>query len=140
MARVPVLYAVREIADALDERLTPLVADAGLTLPQFNVLYLVVEEGPMRLGQLAQHRRCVKSNVSHLVRTMEAQGLLSLIEDPDDRRARVVQASDEGLACYRTVRRQAAYLERQLRQALGDDGRDELVRLCLAAAHALDNP
>lgn len=138
VARVSVLYALHEAVDAFDEQITPLCAAVDLTVAQFSLLYLVVEEGPMRLGELAHHRRCVKSNVSYLVRAMEKNDLLELRADPDDRRVRHVHASAKGLAAFRKVRRGEARIERKLRQALGDEVADELIDRCMAVAGILD--
>lgn len=118
--------------------MAPIVSDAALTLPQFSLLYYVVEEGPMRLGELARYRRCVKSNVSNLVRTMVEQGLVEVRPAPDDRRARLVHPSAEGRSRFLKARRAAARLNRQLRQALGERNAASATRLALAAARALD--
>ena len=136
---IALLYALQEAADALEERMAPIVSDADLTLPQFNLLYYVVEEGPMRLGQLARYRRCVKSNVSNLVRAMVAQKLVQVRSAPDDGRARIVHASAEGRARFLKARRAAARLNRKLLQALGERDSASATRLSLAAARALDS-
>ncbi len=132
-----VIYAVQELVDAVDDRLSPGLAEAGLSKAQFNVFYHVVEDGPLRLSDLARYRRCVRSNVTYLVRKMETEGLLSLTEDPHDRRVRIVHATQEGLARYRVARDAAAEIERKLRRTLGSDA-DRLAMLCLTGATALD--
>ncbi len=132
------LHAIEELGDALDDRVGPMVAAAELTSPQFNLLYLVEEEGPMRLGELARNRRCVKSNVSNLVRAMESAGLVQLHEDPDDRRARVVHATTLGRRRFRVALRRGDQIEQALRTSLGEAGVAQLVKLCLAGAATLD--
>ena len=132
------VYALQEAADALEEQLTPLVAKAGLTLPQFSLLFYVIEEGPMRLGELARKERCVKSNVSNLVRKMEAQDLVMLRSDEGDRRARLIAATREGRARYASARRAVQQTENTLRRALGEEASSTLARLSLAAAGVLD--
>ncbi|MEM9461330.1 MAG: MarR family transcriptional regulator [Myxococcota bacterium] len=139
MARaLPLFYAIQEIADALEERQSAPLAKAELTASQFNLLYLVIEEGPMRLGEVARYRRCVKSNASNLTRAMEKEGLVTLNADPSDRRARVVEATKEGVRRYRVACRAFARIERSLRTALGAKVTDELERLCLVGAAAVD--
>ena len=136
---IALLYALQEAADALEERMAPIVSDAALTVPQFSLLYYIVEEGPTRLGELARYRRCVKSNVSNLVRAMVAQGLVEVRAAPDDGRARLVHASAEGRARFFKARRAAARLNQQLVQELGERSASNVARLCLAAARALDD-
>lgn len=140
MARsLPFIYAAEELADALAERLSPVFAAAELTPTQFNVLYILIEEGPMRLRELAEHQRCVKSNVSYLTRVMLSEGLVELSSSEDDARARVISASKLGRRRYELAKGDAQKLEHALRRALGAEAADDLARACLAAAAALDS-
>jgi DNA-binding MarR family transcriptional regulator len=132
------MYAAEELADALAERLSPALAAAELTATQFNVLYMLIEDGPMRLSQLAQHQRCVKSNVSYITRTMLREGLVELSSSEEDGRARVISASELGQRRYGVAKAAAQEIERALRRALGARATDELARACLEAAAALD--
>lgn len=135
---VSLLYALREAADAYDERMTAVCTAAGLTLAQFNLLFYVVEEGPMRLGELAKNCRCVKSNVSYLVRAMEKDALLEIAADDDDRRVRHVRATPAGQKAFRLALRAAAQLEKDVRAAFGEKVTDDLIRRLMGAAHVFD--
>jgi DNA-binding MarR family transcriptional regulator len=135
---VSLLYALREAADAYDERMTASCATAGLTLSQFALLYLVVEEGPMRLGKVAENRRCVKSNISYLVRTMEKEGLLEILADTDDRRVRHVHASPKGNKAFRMALRAADQLEKDVRAALGEKVTNDVIQRMMGIAKAID--
>ena len=128
------VYALQEAADALQEQLAPLVSEAGLTMPQFSLLFYVIEQGPMRLGELARKERCVRSNVSNLVRKMEADNLVELRSDVGDRRAKRIAASREGRSRYVVARRAVRRTEDDLRRALGKNASETLARLSLAAA------
>lgn len=140
MARsLPFIYAAEELADALAERLSPVFAAAELTPTQFNVLYILIEEGSMRLKELAEHQRCVKSNVSYLTRVMLREGLVELSSSEDDARGRVISASKLGRRRYELAKGAAQKLEHALRRALGAEAADDLARACLAAAAALDS-
>ncbi|MEL6187734.1 MAG: MarR family transcriptional regulator [Myxococcota bacterium] len=132
------LYAIQEASDALDERLAPLVMEAGLTLPQFRLLWYVVEQGPMRLSELARHRRCVKSNISNLVRAMEREDLIEVGPAPDDGRARLVRPTRRGRATYTAAAQEARRVEEALRTQLGGREARRLERLSLSAAKRLD--
>ncbi len=134
---ISVLYAVQELMDAVDERLPEVLAAADLSKAQFNLMVHVVEDGPLRLSDLARYRRCVRSNVTYLARTMETEGLLSLTEDPEDRRARIVRATKKGLARYRLALEGATRIEKKLHRILGSDAK-KLAELCLSGAAGLD--
>ena len=133
------MYAAEELADALAERLSPVFAAAELTATQFNVLYMLIEDGPMRLSELAKHQRCVKSNVSYLTRAMLREGLIELSSSEDDGRARVISASKLGQRRYAVAKAAAQKIENAVRRALGAQATAELERACLEAAAALDS-
>jgi DNA-binding MarR family transcriptional regulator len=136
---LPFIYAAEELADALTERLAPALAAAELTATQFNVLYMLIEDGPMRLSALAEHQRCVKSNVSYITRAMLREGLVELSSSKDDARARVISASKLGQRRYDVAKAAAQKIEQALRRALGAEASDDLARACLKAAAALDS-
>ncbi len=135
---LPFLYAAEELGDALAERLAPIFATAELTATQFNVLYLLIEEGPMKSSDLAKFRRCVKSNVSYITRVMLSEGLIELSSSQDDQRARVISASKLGRNRYGVAKAAAQKLEQALRRALGPDAFEGLAKACLGAAAAID--
>jgi len=135
---LPFIYAAEELADALAERLAPALAAAELTATQFNVLYILTEDGPMRLSELAAHQRCVKSNVSYITRAMLREGLVELSSGDDDARTRVISASKLGARRYGVAKAAAQKVEHALRRAIGAEAADALSRACLEAADALD--
>ena len=135
---LPFIYAAEELADALSERLAPALAAAELTATQFSVLYMLIEDGPMRLSELAEHQRCVKSNVSYITRQMLREGLVELSASEEDQRARVISASKLGRQRYGVAKVAAQKIEHALRRAFGAEATDRLARACLEAAAALD--
>ncbi len=135
---VTLLYSLREAADAYDERMIRICGAVGLSHAQFNLLFLVVEEGPTRLSELAKNRRCVRSNVSYLVKHMEKDGLLNFVADASDRRVRYVHASHKGQKAFRRVMRSAAQLEMGVRAAIGVKSTDDLAERLMRLARAFD--
>lgn len=134
------MYAAEELANALSERLAPILSAAGLTATQFNVLFMLIEDGPMKLGTLAAQQRCVKSNISYITRAMLREGLIELSSSQDDQRARVMSASKLGLRRYGVAKAAAQKVEHALRRALGAEATAQLTQACLDAAAALDHP
>jgi DNA-binding MarR family transcriptional regulator len=135
---VPLLYALREAADAMDDRMAPICTAAGLTLAQFNLLFLVMEEGRTRLGELAENSRCVKSNVSYLAKTMENDGLLEIIADPDDRRVRHVRATSKGNKALRAALRAASQLEHDVKASFGEKATKDMADRLMGVARLFD--
>lgn len=132
------MYAAEELANALSERLVPVLALAELTATQFNVLYMLIEEGPMKLSALAEQQRCVKSNVSYIARAMLRDGLVELTASEDDQRARVLSATKLGRQRYGIAKQAAQKVERALGRKLGADRLEQVTSACLKAAAALD--
>lgn len=135
---LPFIYAAEELANALTERLAPMLAAAELTSAQFNVLYMLVEEGPMGPSALAEQQRCVKSNISYITRAMVRDGLIELTTSDEDQRARVISATKLGRQRYGVAKAEAQKVEAALRRAFGVDATDRLAKACLDGAAALD--
>ncbi len=73
---------------------------------------LAAAGGRLSLGDLAQHRSCVKSNITKLVDRLETDGLVVRLDDPTDRRGVLAEITSEG-------RRRQAEGERLIEQVEG---------------------
>ncbi|MEL6343917.1 MAG: MarR family transcriptional regulator [Myxococcota bacterium] len=129
-----------EINDIIDERMIPTLNDAGLTRSQSHLLYILWSAGPSRLSALAEQQRCVRSNVTRLVRTLEQQGILEKTEDPSDKRARLISLTKAGRATFEPVLQEYQHLEHELLADLDETEHRALLRLALRAAAILDRP
>jgi DNA-binding MarR family transcriptional regulator len=135
---LPFLYAAEELHDALSERLGPVLAAAGLTSAQFSVLYMLIEGGVTTPGGIAEQQRCVKSNVSYLLRTMQSEGLIELSSGKTDQRTRVIAATKLGQRRYAIGKAGVEKLETALARAVGARALADVTLACLDAAAALD--
>ena len=80
---IDLLHAAGSVESFVDAKL----AAVGLSLPKLAALSRLVEAGEsLPLGQLAERLACVKSNVTQLIDRLEAEGLVSRLPDPGDRR------------------------------------------------------
>jgi DNA-binding MarR family transcriptional regulator len=92
-----------------------LLADSGLSLPDFDVLVQLtdVADGRLRVLELATALQWERSRLSHHVKRMEARGLVEREECVDDGRGAYVVLTEAGRAAItaaapdhvRTVRR-----------------------------------
>lgn len=94
-ASEPILALLRadnRVTGALERSL----AQAGLTLPKFNVLMELAQSPGGRLPLYELGRRLVKSapNITSLVDRLEAEGLLRRSRDTADRRVVMAQITD----------------------------------------------
>jgi DNA-binding MarR family transcriptional regulator len=72
--------------------------EAGLTMPQMNVLMRLYYHGPCDMSGLLDTMLSTKAAVSQMVERLVQQGLVARGEVPGDRRARLVSLTDKGCA------------------------------------------
>ena len=79
---------------------------AGVPLPPNAVAALsaIVRHGPLRLGALAQRLAVQQSRASKEVQRLVSAGFVEQADDPDDRRASLLGATDEGTRAYKRYR------------------------------------
>src|SRR5262249_30700905 len=72
----------------IEARLEEALAGVGLSGAKHAALsFLVAQDQPMSLSDLAEKLTCVRSNITQLVDRLEADGLVKRVDDPADRRA-----------------------------------------------------
>ena len=133
----PVTDLVADLALAADLRVTLGRAtrrlraergDAGLSDPQFNVLAILLREGPTTPGRLAELERIAAPAMTRTVGCLADQGLVRKDEHPTDGRQVVVSLTAEGEAeVQETRRRRDAWLSARL-ASLDTEERTALVR------------
>jgi DNA-binding MarR family transcriptional regulator len=79
-----------------------------------SALSTLSHSGPMRLGDLAYREQVAPPTLSRVVAALEEAGYAARDPDPDDRRASIIRATDEGVQVARGLRsaRSAALEER----------------------------
>ncbi|MBO3088814.1 MarR family winged helix-turn-helix transcriptional regulator [Cellulomonas dongxiuzhuiae] len=102
--------------------------EAGLSDPQFNVLAILLREGPTSPGRLAEHERIAAPAMTRTVGCLADRGLVRKTEHPTDGRQVVVSLTEEGHAeVVETRRRRDAWLSARL-AGLGAADRAVLVQ------------
>ena len=69
---------------------------AGLTPSQMSALAALNESGPVRISHLAHRESVGAPAATRVVASLEERGLVQRAEDPEDKRAWLVELSDEG--------------------------------------------
>ena len=70
--------------------------EVELERSSYGILCLLLDEGPQRLGSIAQAFQLDPSTVTRQVQTVERLGLASKEKDPSDRRAAVLSLTETG--------------------------------------------
>src|SRR5213080_1838140 len=82
------VFSLLGAAGAVEARLEAAVSPLGLSLAKLGLLRLLAEaKQPLPLSALAQHQRCVRSNITQIVGRLEKDGLVRRRADAADRRS-----------------------------------------------------
>ena len=116
-----------DAARAVEARVEGALAAEKLSLAKLGALrHLVLATEPLSLSQLAERHCCGKSNVTQLVDRLEADGFVSRVAAPEDRRTTRAEVTSEGRAAYERATAVLAAYERELDDRLGPASRAQL--------------
>jgi DNA-binding MarR family transcriptional regulator len=90
---------------------------SDVTPSQFSALARIEQDGPLRLGTLAESEGCTAATMSRIADGLEQRSLIERVTDPLDGRAALVRLSPQGGALLLELRTRASDA---LRRALGD--------------------
>jgi DNA-binding MarR family transcriptional regulator len=102
-----------------------------LTLAQLSILLTLLDQGPIRMTDLAAHERVRTPTTTVAIRRLEKLGLVKRSRDPSDLRAVLVDITPEGLAQHRES---LASRQAHLAALLSKLNEDELEMLTKAIA------
>lgn len=93
------------VLHALRHGIRPVFAGHDLTGPQWRVLHMLSEAGPEGLtpGQISDRLRHTHGNTTGIVDKLEELGLARRTPHPDDRRALLIQLTEQGHALQAEV-------------------------------------
>jgi DNA-binding MarR family transcriptional regulator len=118
-----------DAARAVEARAEIALAEVGLSLAKLGALrHLVIAAEPLTLSQLAERHCCGKSNVTQLVDRLEADGFVTRVNDPEDRRTVRATVTPAGRSAYDRASALLAEHERSLDDRLGSVPRADLAR------------
>jgi DNA-binding MarR family transcriptional regulator len=96
---------------------------SDITLSQSSALARIEQEGPVRLGTLADLEGTTAATMSRVIDSLADRQLIERVADPLDGRARLVQLSPEGGALLRGIRTRNTEVLRAALDELDDDER-----------------
>ena len=91
-----ICYAMHTTVRAFDAVYRDLLAEHGLSYPQYIALMAVGEHGPLTVGALGEVMRLDSGTLSPLLKRMEGAGLVDRSRDPADERRVVVALTNAG--------------------------------------------
>ncbi|MBN1321927.1 MAG: MarR family transcriptional regulator [Thermoleophilia bacterium] len=103
-----------------------------LTFAQARALRVLVDAGPMRIGDLAAALEIVPRSATSRVDDLEEAGLVSRSADPTDRRSVIIAATPQGQELVTRLRAERRVGAETLFAPLSAEDRAELIRLLSA--------
>ena len=73
-----------------------LAKSSGLSMPQFGILMQVHHRSNCAIGNISEHFDITNAAASQLVEKLVQSGLIQREEDPNDRRAKLLNLTDKG--------------------------------------------
>lgn len=113
------LYAATNLLNRL---YGPILAELGLTYPQYLVMLVLWEQHPQTVGALGARLHLDSGTLTPLLKRMEASGLVTRARDPSDERRVMVGLTDNGKA----LRARALHVPETIAQGRTPEGIAEL--------------
>ena len=121
------VFSLLGAAGAVEARLEAAVSPLGLSLAKLGLLRLLAEaKQPLPLSELAQHQRCVRSNITQIVDRLEKDGLVRRRADADDRRSVRAALTPAGERAYARGMRALTQAQRAIVSSLRSTDADNL--------------
>lgn len=97
-------FALYVATNAITRVYRPLLAEIGMTYPQYLVMLVLWQDGPMSIGKIATRLRLGPSAVVPLVDQLQRSGFVRRCKDDIDRRIVNIELTEAGVAIQQQVR------------------------------------
>ena len=122
-------WFIKRIDNALEKEANQNLLALNLTMQQNRVLILLAhaEAHTLSLKALEEHFGAAQSTVAGLVSRLEKKGLVEAATDPTDRRVKLAQLTEKGMALYAQSRQKVVDSEERLTSLLSEAEKDMLL-------------
>lgn len=80
-------------------------------------------------GELMQYTECTAARLTAIAKSLETKGLVSRIQNAEDKRSTIIEMTAEGIARFMNLQKEAAESVFNLIEKLGERDAEEFVRL-----------
>ncbi len=97
--------AIIRLMTEVSSEMRPLMAEYGLTGPQWANLQVLVQAGPegLRLSEISKRLRVTEGNITGVIDRLEESGLVARVPHPEDRRVILARLTPAGQELCRRV-------------------------------------
>jgi DNA-binding MarR family transcriptional regulator len=138
---VPLIALAEKAARALKNDLVASGHRRGFTelQPSHNAVFATLPATGARPADMAARAGVTRQSMGESIRDMVARGLLEMVPDPDDGRAKIVRYTDRGLLAARSGFDYMIELDRRFREELGDRDFDAACRVLARVREMLED-
>lgn len=131
-------FALYAATNAVTRLYQPLLAELGVTYPQYLVLLVLWQQAPRTVGELGQALDLDSGTLTPLLKRMESAGLVARRRDPADERRVIVSLTAAGRQLRARAESIPAQLSRRVEMPVDEARglRDQLKRLRASIATA----
>lgn len=122
-------FALIRAREVLLVPLRRMLAEAGVSEPQWRILRVLIEVGPMSGQELARSACLQPASVSRILQTMVERGYVARVQDAGNRRRQVVSICPAGQAIIETHARTSRQITDTIAQRFGPDKYAQLLDL-----------
>ena len=135
---VQLMEQFRAIAHASHNRTNARMSAAGLSLARFRVLQALAAGGRLRMNELSAALGVVPRTVTTIIDALENDRMVARLADPADRRATLLEITEEGLSQLRRLRTLHDAAAAELFEVLTPAEKQQLARLLRRLQAAAD--
>lgn len=114
--------------ETLMVRFRPILAEAGLSEPQWRVLRHLYDAGTLDAVGLVRRCQVLAPSLTRMLRSLESAGLIERAQDANDLRRQVIGLSDKGRALVQRLSPRIEAVYQELEAQIGKDRLDRLYR------------
>jgi DNA-binding MarR family transcriptional regulator len=126
---VQLMEQFRAIAHASHNRTNARMSAAGLSLARFRVLQALASGGRLRMNELSAALGVVPRTVTTIIDALENDRMVTRLADPADRRATLLEITQEGRSQLRRLRALHDAAAAELFEVLTPTEKQQLARL-----------
>lgn len=132
-----VAILIKKAALVIDKLSNPVLAPYELTHTQYKILMLLFrhQEQPLRQIDIETHFAMSNPTVTGIIQNLEKKGLVRRIPNPDDKRSKLLQVTEQVLSMRDELVALGDSMEQQVTSPLSAEERQQLTRLLRKILH-----
>lgn len=130
-------FRLSVLSKVLDHQSVELLKDSPLSLTSYRVLNVVEIFGAISISDLSRFTALDRAQISRTAENLGSQGLVTFSADPNSKRKKLVNLSDDGRSLLDEVQPKFADRQNWLKDQIGPDDEEALWRGLLKLGEVL---